>query len=170
MTSAPDTKQTSMKPEYLTKQIAAQHLGLSVRRVLELSNSGKLRRKRVIDPATQREQTVLLAVDVARMVAANRTAKALQAATPAEAADTRLARPNLALPPIEPPAPRLWLTAAEAAEYSGLPASFLVHAIDTGVLLALDVGVRPGGKYRIRRADIEALAGRKLGEHLGKKK
>jgi excisionase family DNA binding protein len=147
-----------MKPEYLSKQIAAQELGLSVRRVLELSNAGKIRRKRVIDPTTQREQTVLLAADVARLAAAS-TSTAI--AAPAGAADVRLARLNPALPPIEPAAPRLWMTAAEAADYSGLPASFLIHAIDTGALRALDVGVRAGGRYRIRRADIDALEGRK---------
>jgi len=151
-----------MKPEYLSKQIAAQRLGLSVRRVLELSSAGKIRRTREVDPATGRENTVLLAADVARLT--RNAVNAVNGVFPASggAAEVRLARPNLALPPIEPPAPRLWMTAAEAAEYSGLPASFLVHAIDTGALLALDVGVRPGGRYRIRRADIDAMEGQKL--------
>src|SRR6187399_1293224 len=45
-------------PEYISKQIAAQWLGLSVRRVLELSNTGAIRRR----------QTVLLARDVQRAV------------------------------------------------------------------------------------------------------
>ena len=137
-----------MKPEYLTKEIAAKRLGLSVRRVLELRTDGKIRSSRQIDPATEREQVVLLASDVNRLVT--------------DAANVRLAREKLALPPTEAPAPRPWMTAAEAADYSGLPAGFLVRAIETGELAALDVGVRPGGKYRIRRVDLDALSGRKL--------
>jgi len=55
-------------PEYISKQIAAQWLGLSVRRVLELSNTGAIRRRQVTDPVTKRRQTVLLARDVQRAV------------------------------------------------------------------------------------------------------
>jgi hypothetical protein len=55
-------------PEYISKQIAAQWLGLSVRRVLELSNTGAIRRRQVTDPMTKRRQTVLLARDVQRAV------------------------------------------------------------------------------------------------------
>jgi excisionase family DNA binding protein len=145
-----------MKPEYLTKEIAAKRLDLSVRRVLELRAAGKIRSSRQIDPATQREQLVLLASDVNRLVT--------------DAANVRMAREKLALPPTEPPPLRPWMTAAEAADYSGLPAGFLVRAIEAGELVALDVGVRPGGRYRIRRTDLDALSGRKLSTNLANKR
>src|SRR6188768_1432066 len=65
--SAPAAVTTS-GPEYISKQIAAQMLNLSVRRVLELSNTGSIRRRQVTDPVTKRRQTVLLARDVQRAV------------------------------------------------------------------------------------------------------
>jgi excisionase family DNA binding protein len=69
-----------------------------------------------------------------------------------------------ALPPLRPPvqpAPpvsdRPWLTIDEAADYSGLPASFLLGMIEEKRLGALDVGVRAGGRYRVSRRDIDAI-------------
>jgi len=154
-----------MKTEYLTKAIAAQRLGLSPRRVLELGNLGNIRHRRVVDPKTRRKQTVFLATDVARLAAAPDNPGAL---TPFSAA-ARSLFPYAALPPAaEPAAPRLWLTPAEAAEYSGLPASYLIELVHSGTLLARDVGVRPGGKYRIRRADLDGLEGKILGGPLGR--
>jgi len=145
-----------VKSEYLTKAIAAQRLGLSVRRVLEISNAGKIRHRHIIDPGTQREQMVLLAADVKRMAAAKRGVLAPVGAEVVPHARTEPAPVPAAA------APRLWLTAAEAAEYSGLPASYLIELVQSGLLLARDVGVRPGGKYRIRRVDLDGLAGKLL--------
>ena len=68
-------------------------------------------------------------------------------------------------PAIAPPRP--WLTLDEAAEYSGLPASAVARLIHAGKLRALDVGIRPGGRYRIRRADLDALEGDRLAENKG---
>jgi excisionase family DNA binding protein len=70
-----------------------------------------------------------------------------------------------ALPPVQAPlqlpaapAPdRPWLTVDEAADYSGLPASFLLSLIDGKRLGALDVGVRAGGRYRVARRDVDAI-------------
>src|SRR4030095_1677130 len=53
-------------PEYVTKELAAKRLGLSVRRVLELSARGLLKRRTVRDPVTKRRQTVFLAADLDR--------------------------------------------------------------------------------------------------------
>src|SRR4030095_14206632 len=53
-------------PEYVTKELAAKRLGLSVRRVLELSARGLLKRRTVRDPVTKRRQTVFLAADLVR--------------------------------------------------------------------------------------------------------
>jgi excisionase family DNA binding protein len=49
---------------------------------------------------------------------------------------------------------RLWLTLAEAADYSGLPAAILVRCITDGRLSAIDVGRRRGGRWRIRKVDL----------------
>jgi hypothetical protein len=56
-------------PEYVSKVIAAARLGLSIRRVLELSARGLLKRDTVRDPVTERRRTVFLAADLSRLVA-----------------------------------------------------------------------------------------------------
>ena len=52
---------------------------------------------------------------------------------------------------------RLWFTLTEASDYSGLPAATLRDFIAGGHLNAWDVGVRRGGRWRIRRIDLERL-------------
>jgi excisionase family DNA binding protein len=52
-----------------------------------------------------------------------------------------------------PPFPdRPWLTVEEAAAYSGLPANYLLRQIEDGRLAAIDVGIRPGGRYHRNRS------------------
>jgi len=145
-------------PEYISKQIAAQWLGLSVRRVLELSNTGAIRRRQVTDPVTKRRQTVLLARDVQRAVidGQKRLVAYRGSATGAgEGAAPPPPRPQLQAPAA--PADRPWLTVDEAAHYSGLPASFLMSLIEERRLGALDVGVRAGGRYRVARRDVDSI-------------
>ena len=140
-------------PEYVSKQIAAERLGLSVRRVLELSLSGAIKRRQVLDPVTKRRQTVFAAQDIQRAVAEGKRLVPVRGAAGEVAA----------VPPVQAtPAPlqvsdRPWLTVEEAADYSGLPASFLLGMVEGGRLPALDVGVRPGGRYRIARRDVDAI-------------
>jgi excisionase family DNA binding protein len=144
-------------PEYLTKEIAAQRLHLSVRRVLELSARGMIKRRSMTDPATKRRQTVFLAQDVDRAVVdGNKRLVAYRggAVGAIEAAAVPPPQPVSALPAVPD---RLWLTMEEAANYSGLPASFLLQMIEDRRLPALDVGVRPGGRYRVARRDIDAI-------------
>src|SRR5207342_2006357 len=66
------TKQT----ELLTKHLAAERLGLSVRRMMELSNDGTFTRHRAFDPETKREAVMFDAAEVERF-------KASASATPA---------------------------------------------------------------------------------------
>ena len=149
---------TPSSPEYISKQIAAQMLGLSVRRVLELSQTGAIKRRQVTDPVTKRAQTVLLARDVAKAVAAIDGQKRLVAYRGDGAGEVAVDRAPQPLLPAPAPAPiRPWLTVEEAAEYSGLPASFLLGMVDAGRLPALDVGVRAGGRYRIARRAVDAI-------------
>jgi excisionase family DNA binding protein len=139
--------------QYLTKAIAAKQLDLSVRRVMEMSAAGRLPRHKRFDPATQREAVMFRAADVARLKAEKTPVPVPNLPAIVPAAVERAA----ALPP---PA-RPWLTLAEAADYSGLPESFLHSMIDQGGLPALDVGVRPGGRYRVRRSDLDQIEGRR---------
>ena len=147
----------SRKQAYITKEIAAQRSGRSVRRLLELANRGSIRKRIVKDETNgNRALAVFHAGDIDALARGeNPPPRALQISDPV--------RPVAALPQGEETAnhaaPRLWLTIAEAADYSGLPASFLLHMITCKKLLALDVGPRPGGRWRIARRDLEAFAG-----------
>jgi excisionase family DNA binding protein len=157
-----------VRTDYVTKAIAAARLGLSVRRVLELSAQGAIKRQHVTDPLTRRRQTVFLAADIdvlAERLAQNgnyRMAIYHNGATGAgEAAALRpLQTVSAALPgpsAVLAPPDRPWLTVGEAAAYSGLPASFLLMLIAKRCLAALDVGIRPGGRYRIARRDLDGI-------------
>jgi excisionase family DNA binding protein len=140
-------------PEYLSKEIVAKRLGLSVRRVLELSARGTLKRRAVVDPGTKRKQTVFRADDVAAVIDGQKRLVAYRGGADVAAAVPPL--PAISAPP--PAHDRPWLTVDEAAEYSGLPASFLLQMIGDRRLAALDVGVRAGGRFRISRRAIDAI-------------
>jgi hypothetical protein len=52
-------------------------------------------------------------------------------------------------------APRPWLTLEEAAEYSGLPAAWLLRNAKEAYVGAIDLGGRPrGGRWRFRRDEL----------------
>jgi len=145
------------KPEYITKQIAARQLGLSERRVLELAQKGKIKRHLVKNPDTGHRQVLLSASDVARLRGIDIATGALGSRE--NGAVMRAARTLAALPPhdVSTIPQRPWLTLAEAEDYSGLPRSFLDEYIRAGKLPALDVGVRPGGRWRVSRRDLDAI-------------
>lgn len=145
-----------MKPEYISKQLAAEALGLSPRRLLEISQSGEIKRRYARDPVTKRRQAIFRAEDVARL--ADAVASRKSAVRPETAALSHIRTLPPALPAPEAPG-RPWLTVDEAAEYTGLPASFLAARIADGKLAALDVGVRAGGRWRVNRRDLDAIAG-----------
>jgi len=144
---------SNRQTEYLTKDDAAKRSGRSVRRLLELASRGQLR-KRIIRDAKNgnRALTLFHAGDIAALADGEAPHGALQISGPV--------RPIAALPQGEElaKAPRLWLTLAEAADYSGLPASYLLAQIGEKKLPALDVGVRPGGRWRISRHDLKAIS------------
>jgi len=121
--------------------------------VLELSARGVLKRRTVRDPGTKRRQTVFRADDVAAVIDGQKRLVALRAGAGEVAAPPPL--PAIPAPPV--PHDRPWLTLDEAAEYSGLPASYLLQMVGDRRLAALDVGVRPGGRFRISRRAIDAI-------------
>jgi excisionase family DNA binding protein len=157
----------SKKLVLLPKQVAADLLSLSVRRLMELSEHGKFTRHRAFDPETKREACMFDAAEIqaaqesreydARPAPVPSAAVAVQSRTAAVAV-----RPRLPLDEYDIDAPavlRPWLTLAEAAAYSGLPASYLRELIGTLELKARNVGPRPGGRWRVRRLDLDAIAG-----------
>jgi excisionase family DNA binding protein len=150
--------------EYWTKHITAQYLGLSVRRLMELTANRKtaiLTRHKAYDPATKMEGTMFLRSEIEAYK---------QMITPqpvGTAAVATLARNLMGMtaPAAAPPAIPLqpWITIHEAAAVSGIPESVLLRLVTTGRLPALDCGPRPGGRYRVRRAHLDSIAGDPIG-------
>jgi len=56
----------------------------------------------------------------------------------------------------------MFLTIAEAADYIRLPASWLLAGIKSGDLPAIDAGVREGGRWRVKRRDLDAIEGKRI--------
>jgi excisionase family DNA binding protein len=142
--------------EFLSKAIAAKELGLSVRWFMDFADRRGIEKIRRFDPETRRQATFFRAADIARLKAEGMPQPVTAAA--AQPPARRQTAISIAAPP--PPAqPRPWLTVAEGAEYSGLPASVILELVQSGRLRALDVGRRPGGRYRVRRRDLDDLEG-----------
>ena len=159
---AADSSQYGDQPA-LPKQEASKYCGLSVRHLLHLAQQGQIQRKAVRDPHTHRQIVVFPLADLQRIKNNELPPKWVSPAPPQSWVDKTLT-PHIT--PQQPNAQKcsgpLWMTAQEAADYCGLPANFLVHLVMEGKLAALDVGVRPGGRYRISRKDIEELSGERL--------
>ncbi len=152
-----------VKPELMTKELAAKKLNVSVRRLMEWGVEGRIKRHRGYDPKTKREAVMFDPREVDALRAGG-LPRPLLGAAPA----------MKALPPgspeLEEPRPagtrrRLWVTIEDAADITGLPESFLHKLVELGRLPAFDVGVRPGGRLRIKRADLRELKSDKVAQH-----
>jgi len=158
--------------EYLNKELAATRSGLSVRRLLELASNGRIRKRHFKDPKSKRIIAVFHTADLDKLKSGS-VGDTKYRSVP----DTRVMRfpsseasPHIAsseaLPHsdsasvISPTRP--WMTLAEAGEYSGLPSSFITRLIEAGKLPGLDVGVRPGGRWRVAKRDLDALKGERM--------
>lgn len=139
------------RDEYLTADVAARRVGLRRRRFNEIASAGGIPRSRQTDPKTQREVWMYRASDVAKMQ---------RERLPAAAARLQIAlapaAPAVATVPAPAPVPLPWLTIAEASAASGLPESVLLRLIGARRLAAIDCGRRPGGRYRVLRADLDS--------------
>jgi hypothetical protein len=162
------------KPEWVTQEQAGEHLDLSARRTMEYAKAMGIRRKKQPSKETgrpvlmlnwedlekfaekRREKATGSAVNALKMV--SKPAKALidgrvkAIARNGESANGHAAKPRF----------RGFLTLAEAEDYIGLPADHLEESIERGELPASrDVGVRRGvnGRWRVRRVDLDHLAG-----------
>jgi len=54
--------------------------------------------------------------------------------------------------------PSQWLTLPEASLYTGLPESTLRKLLAGGQLRGLDTGPRLGGRWRIKRTDLDSIS------------
>ena len=151
------------KPEYISKRRAAEALGISPRRLLELSQSGQIRRHYHNDPQTRRRAAFFARPDVERL-AATRIQAAPQSAAPLAipGGTLRPASQAIALPAHED-RERPWITLADAEDYIGLPASYLLALIVAGELPARDVRTRAGGRWRVHRRDLDGIKGVRSG-------
>ena len=137
---------------------------LSVRRVIELANEGRIQFDRARDDETGRMQMKIQAGSVERFIF-ERESKILEPAVrncggrgphdPQQLVELAL----MVRSALSAPSARLWLTLNDSVDYSGLPAAILVQCIADGKLKAMDVGRRRGGRWRIRRSDLEQFDG-----------
>ena len=155
------------QPAYLTRKLAAQRLGISERRLLELAQHGEILREFVKDPNTHQKTSLFPVAGIESYLAARRRSNG----TPAAAAVPQPAIAPAAMLHTQPMQPQaLWLTLAQAAEYSGLPVAYLRQRIRSGWLRALNVGGKAkGGRWRVSRKALNAIEGTLQIEGLGEK-
>ncbi len=160
------TQETLWPPGgWLTKKEAAKRLGLSESRILALgAELGKLQTRMERHPTLHQTVTLFHEGDVERFI--------FERDNPSQVAKVPSKPSNLPVP-VYPPEragdvlragwkpvqEKPWITVVEAAEYSGLPASAIEKLIKSKELPALDCGPRPGGRYRVKRIDLDKLEG-----------
>lgn len=153
-----DTQEPFPPPGWITKPEAAKRLNRSESRV---SNIEGIRKQLVRHPKSQQFVNLCHEGDVERILYA-REHPGEVSRVPAKADKPNpfgvSALSKLFREPDEP-AFKPWLTVAEAAGYTGLPKSMIEYLIAVRSLSALDCGPRPGGKYRIKRTDLDAIEG-----------
>jgi len=160
-------------PGWLTKTSASETLGRSPSRVAALGTEGAIKTQPATNPVSKQRVTLFHAGDVERL-AFERDHPGEVSKVPAKLEHPPLPLRSEVLSWIrenaipggttdarfnEQTTPKPWLTLAEAAEYSGLPVSTIRNLIDAGSLKHLDVGPRPGGRWRVKRSDLDALEG-----------
>jgi excisionase family DNA binding protein len=165
--------------EWLSKEEAGVRLGkLSNRRVLELAAEGRLESERVRDPNTGQMVVRIHSGSIERLLDERNAPKPIPDPSPRKPGEVRepphpsqslarrvtevmaiaqMLREGYANGAASARSARLWLTVDEAADYSGLPAVTLRGLIGRGNLPAMDVGIRRGGRWRVRRIDLERI-------------
>lgn len=146
---------------WLTKKQAAERLGLSESRIAAMG--GDDRDIHIImsrNPESNQKVTLFHSGDVER-IAFERENPAQASKVPAKLDKPIVASPHYAekFYGVSPVSPKPWITISEAADYTGLPASILAKLVESGALPAIDCGPRVGGKWRIKRTDLDKLEG-----------
>jgi hypothetical protein len=165
--------------EWVNKEEAGILLGtigrpLSSRRVLELAKEGRIESGRVRDPNNGQTVVRIHAGSIERYLERKRNPEPVPSprdGSPDEPGMRQLREPhtsrglkqlvNLLRDGYADRMPA-WLTLTQAADYSGLPAGMLRDFICHGKLRALDVGIRRGGRWRVRRMDLDLIEGNLL--------
>lgn len=149
---------TSDTVEWIDKFEAAKRLGLSVTRVLGIAGKGQIRTKPGRNKRGQPINLLHLG-DIRTMVSERenppivRPYQRVEDTVKSTAVQDNGENPTFVAPkPCKP-----WITIDEAAEISGLPASTIKGLIELTQLPAIDCGPRPGGRWRIKRSDLEKL-------------
>ena len=159
-----EPRQTWPPDGWLTKAEAAKRLGLSESRTAALGGArGPITTKRE-RAASGQMVTLFHAGDLERFLFQREHPEEVSK-LPVETAFTDLAKTGMmsvrGLPRVEAETLKPWVTIDQAAEITGLPASDIRHAVEFGELPARDCGPRPGGKWRIKRSDLDALQGQR---------
>lgn len=132
---------------------------ISPRRILEFTQMNVLRSAKQRDPKSGQMMIVVSAADVERFRQERENPPTLPA-IPNEPRPKLLGAPSApARTATQAWQPYEWLTLAEASACLRLPESYLLALVKTGKLPSLDVGPRPGGQYRVKRADLDAIQG-----------
>jgi hypothetical protein len=165
--------------EWISKEEAGVLLGtigrpLSSRRVLELAKEGRIESGRVRDPNNGQTVVRIHAGSIERYLERKRNPEPIpspRGGSQDEPGMRQLREPhtsrgwkqlvNLLRDGYADRMPA-WLTLNQAADYSGLPAGMLRDFICHGKLRALDVGIRRGGRWRVRRMDLDLIEGNLL--------
>lgn len=160
----------SQQTVWIDKHQAAKQLGVTERRVLKLAQDGKIKAQRQRNPESRQIAVMLNAGDVERLAyEMEHPQETATAVVPASKGSTAVKDVALVLESLGGLVAlkngeshqhlKPWLTIAEGSEYSGLPKSTILTLIGSGNLKAIDCGPRPGGRYRVRRVDLDALEG-----------
>lgn len=154
---------------WITKKLAADRLDLSESRVAALLTpsgagfmEGRIRGNPGRSPKSKQKVVLLHEGDVEKLLIERKTPIPIKKKKPYRdpITDVILRRAELLAAPETTPG-KPWITVSEAAEYSGLPASVISKLAESGELPALDCGPRPGGKWRIKRTDLDRFEGRR---------
>ena len=150
---------------WLTREQAAERLKLSKSRVAALGGGadpkpGEIHTAGQKSPYSGQNCTLYHAGDVERIAferenpgGASRVPAIVKTPNPYETSALARLTEETAFPA------KPWLTIDESAAYLGLPASIIQKLVESGKLPALDCGPRPGGRWRVKRSDLDALEG-----------
>lgn len=167
MAAAAKTQVQPIPDEWITVEEAAKLRGVAPRTIWRDVQLGRITTKKVRFPGERVYRTLVKRIDVLAVKTSDAQVRELQGGQRAALVAPAQAQLAAALAAIAPkPAaeapPKPWLTLDQAAEYSGLPASFLARQIESGRLPALDIlaGTKAAGRcWRVKPSDLDELPG-----------
>lgn len=156
------TQEPSWPPSgWLTKQQAAERLNLSTSRVFALGEAGIIKTQRFKSPTSGQFVAIFHSGDIERVIYERENPDKLPAKLDKPiAVSPQYSEKWYGIKPIEP-RQKPWITISQAADYTGLPVSNILKGVESGEIPARDVGPRPGGRWRVKRSDLDALEGQR---------